>query len=321
MSSLVVLSDIHYAGPAEAARGSRESSAISNPLLRVAVKLFRDYIWLRNPTGQNGLLDEFFSLAGTPDLVVSNGDYSCDSGFVGVTHPAAFESAFICLTKLRKQFGQQFEPVQGDHEIGKLSLFGGNGGLRFESFRRTVEDLGVSPTWTRRLGKYVLIGVPSTVLAFPVFQSESLPNEVERWTGVRRRILNELSETLAGLGSKERIIFFCHDPTAIPFLAEIPAVQQRLDQIEATIIGHLHSPLVFWKSRMLAGMPAIHFLGNSVRRYSSALNRGKCWKVFKVTLCPSLAGIELLKDGGFLKLDLDQTINGCATIQKVSIKR
>jgi hypothetical protein len=34
-------------------------------------------------------------------------------------------------------------------------------------------------------------------------------------------------------------------------------------------------------------------------RLSSALREARFWKPFKVLLCPSLAGIELLKDGGF----------------------
>jgi hypothetical protein len=49
-------------------------------------------------------------------------------------------------------------------------------------------------------------------------------------------------------------------------------------------------------------MPVIPFLGNSVRRMSRALNEARCWRPFKVRLCPALAGIELLKDGGYCEL-------------------
>ena len=72
------------------------------------------------------------------------------------------------------------------------------------------------------------------------------------------------------------------------------------------MIGHLHTNLVLWKSRLLAGMPAVGFLGHGVKRMSTALRDARCWRQFQVRLCPSLAGIELLKDGGFLTADLDE---------------
>jgi len=46
-------------------------------------------------------------------------------------------------------------------------------------------------------------------------------------------------------------------------------------------------------------MPQIHFLGHTARRLSTALGKAREWKPFNVRLCPSLAGIELLKDGGY----------------------
>ena len=79
------------------------------------------------------------------------------------------------------------------------------------------------------------------------------------------------------------------------------------DQIEQTIIGHLHSPLILWKSRVLSGMPILRFLGHSVQRFSTALREARHWKPFKVRLCPSLAGIELLKDGGYYSMELDDS--------------
>jgi hypothetical protein len=38
---------------------------------------------------------------------------------------------------------------------------------------------------------------------------------------------------------------------------------------------------------------------------STALGEARHWKPFRVRLCPSLSGIELLKDGGFLTAELD----------------
>jgi hypothetical protein len=78
-----------------------------------------------------------------------------------------------------------------------------------------------------------------------------------------------------------------------------------LPQVEQTIIGHLHSELILWKSRLLAGMPTIGFLGHTVKRMTTALNEARLWRPFHVRLCPALAGIELLKDGGYLTAELD----------------
>ena len=48
-----------------------------------------------------------------------------------------------------------------------------------------------------------------------------------------------------------------------PFLQDEPVIRDRLGQVERTVIGHLHTPLIHWKSRMLAGMPVIKFLGTT----------------------------------------------------------
>jgi hypothetical protein len=76
-------------------------------------------------------------------------------------------------------------------------------------------------------------------------------------------------------------------------------------QIEQTLIGHLHSRLILWNSRRLAGMPTIRFLGHTARRMTAALHEARCWEPFNVRLCPSLAGIELLKDGGYYTAEFD----------------
>ena len=82
-------------------------------------------------------------------------------------------------------------------------------------------------------------------------------------------------------------------------------LRNKLPQIEQTIIGHLHSNLFLHLSRLLSGMPVIRFLGHSVHRLSGALNEARYWRLFRVRLCPSLTGIELLKDGGYYTVKLD----------------
>lgn len=302
--ALAIVSDIHYASAAEQARGERyEFAGIPNPGLRLLVRCFRHYFWLRHPMRHNGLLDRFLAESSRAEYLVSNGDYSCNSGFVGVSDDAACQSARECLGKLRQKFGPNFRANFGDHELGKVSFFGGQGGMRLASFRRARQELGLQPFWQLELGRYMLTGVLSSLVAYPVFEPDTLPAERVEWQRLRCEHLEEIRQAFNTLDPAQRVLLFCHDPTALPFLQ--PLIQARLSQIEHTIIGHLHSPLILWKSRWLAGMPRLTFLGHTTRRLSSALRQARHWRPFKVRLCPSLAGIELLKDGGYLTAELD----------------
>ena len=304
--TVAILSDIHYASDAERARGpDYEFQGIRNPLLRRAAKAYRHWIWLRNPLGQNGQLDRFLERAAGADWVVANGDYSCDSAFVGVGDDAACQSAKECLGKLRARFGDRFHANLGDHELGKLSLFTARGGMRLDSWRRATRELGIAPFWRMDVGNQVLIGVASSVVALPVFEPDLLPAEKAEWNRLRAEHLDEIRAVFAGLTPEQRVLLFCHDPTALPFLWREDAVRRKLPQIGNTIVGHLHTRLIFWKSRLFAGMPVIRFLGHSALRMSTALNEARCWRPFRVRLCPALAGIELLNDGGYLTAELD----------------
>jgi hypothetical protein len=303
--TVAVLSDIHYACAAEQARGDDyELKAVSRPVLRLLLRIYRQYFWLRYPLRQNHLLDQFLERVGAVDCVVANGDFSCDSGFVGLSDDAAAGSARECLTKLRTRFDGAFHATFGDHELGKFSFVGACGGMRLASFHRAIE-LGLKPFWRVELGRYVLIGVASSLIALPALKSEILPEEKAEWENLRAEHLQQVRGAFSELKPAQRVLLFCHDPTALPFLWREEMVRGKLAQVEQTIIGHLHSNLIFWESRILAGMPAISFLGNSCKKMSTALREARCWKSFRVRLCPSLAGIELLKDGGFLTLELD----------------
>lgn len=303
---LAILSDIHYAGAAEQARGDDyEYRDLKNPLLRVFVKYYRRFIWLHYPLRQNHRLDGFLKRADAPDFVIANGDYSCNSSFVGVSDDAALRSAQECLGKLRSRFAPNFAAGYGDHELGKLSFFGGRGGMRLESWRRSREELGLSPFWRVELGDYVLLGVASSLVALPVFAPDTLPAERAEWERLRAEHFAEIHRGFSELKPNQRVLLFCHDPTALPFLGRDEIVRAKIPQIERTIIGHLHSNLVFRKSRILSGMPRIRFLGHTARRLSTALAEGRNWRPFNVLLCPALAGIQLLNDGGFLTAELD----------------
>ena len=303
---LAIVSDIHYACAAEQARGDDyEYRHVKNPLIRLFIRAYRHFIWLRHPLQLNHLLDAFILRAGSPDYVVANGDYSCSTAFVGVSDDAALQSARECLQKLRRKFAPNFQAVFGDHELGKMSFSGARGGMRLASWHRARQELDLQPFWRVELGNYVLLGLVSSLVALPVFEADTLPSERAEWHDLRRQHLAEVRGAFAALKPPQRVLLFCHDPTALPFLWQDETVRAKVPQIERTIIGHLHSPLIFWKSRLLAGMPPIHFLGHTVKRLSTALSQGRYWRHFQVTLCPSLAGIELLKDGGYCTVELD----------------
>jgi hypothetical protein len=313
---LYILSDVHYAGAAEKARVDYCYRSITSPRVRLLVRLYRHFFWQRDPFAHNHLLDKFIHAAKDADLVIANGDYACDSAFIGAADDPTLQSATECLGKLRAQFGHRLHAVIGDHELGKKPLGANVGGMRLESFRRSREVLDVKPFWTVTLDNYVLIGVTATLLALPVLQGELLENEADQWHMLLARHIEEIRGAFAALAPSQRAILFCHDPTALPYLFQIPDVRAKLPQVERTIIGHLHSNLVLFKSRFLCGMPVINFLGHTSQRISRALRQASEWKPFNVLLCPSLPGIQLLKDGGYLTIDLDPSAKTPARFRK-----
>ena len=320
--TLAILSDIHYAGPAERARGDDfEYREVTNPLLRLPYHAYRHFIWMRHPLRQSGQLDRFLREVGEVDYAIANGDYSCSSGFIGLADDPAFESARECIGKLRAKFADRLRLTFGDHEPGKLSFIGARGGMRLAGWHRSAGELGIEPFWQLDLGRYALIGVTSSLIALPLLSADVLPAEQLEWERLREQHLTRIRAAFAALAPDRRVLLFCHDPTALPFLGREEAVRAKLPQIEQTIIGHLHSNLYLWKSRMLAGMPVIKSLGPSLKKMSAALNEARLWRPFNVKLCPSLAGIELLKDGGYFTVLLDAEAKFPAQFQFHPLKR
>jgi len=303
--TVAILSDLHYAGAAERARGEDyEFRVIANPFLRAVARAYRHIIWMRYPLDQGWQLDRFLAEIGPVDYAVANGDYSCNSGFVGVSDPAAGQSAQECLGKLRAKFGDRARFTIGDHELGKHALFG-FGEMRLASWRVATEILGLPPFWQLAVGRYTLMGMASSLIALPAYQPDTLPEEWPEWLRLRETHLTEIHAAFNALPSNQRVILFCHDPTALPFLWREEPVRRRLSQIEHTIIGHLHTQLILWKSRILAGIPPIQFLGHAVSRMTAALHEAHYWQPFHVRLCPALSGIELLNDGGYYTMQID----------------
>ncbi|HEU5070036.1 MAG TPA: metallophosphoesterase [Verrucomicrobiae bacterium] len=308
MQRLAIVSDIHYAGPRESRHGRDFEFAGAPPsFARALVRLYRRHIWMNNALAHNSLLDRFLERTAQADWAIAAGDYTCDAAGVGVSNDDACESVQLCLGKLRARFGDRLLAIPGDHELGKTSLLGDHGGLRLASWQRMTHDCALRPFWQLKLGAYVLLGITSTLVALPLFQADALPAEWPQWEALRAAHLDEIRAAFDALARDQRVVLFCHDPTALPRLWQEPAVRERVHQITATVVGHLHTRLVFWKSRLLAGIPPVRSLGISVQRMTSALHEARQWRPFKVHLCPALAGIELTRRGGFLTVDLDET--------------
>lgn len=301
----LICSDLHYASDFEKTRIGYESAAIANPVQKAAVTLYRHYIWLRDPFAHNHLLKRVTEPPFEPDWVVGNGDFSCDSAFVGVSDESSLQSAKESLGTLRARFPGKVLAVFGDHELGKMSLLGGKGGLRLKSLEVAQSELNLEPIWTKRFGRYVLVGITSSLAAMEVYERETLESERSQWWEIARQHLRGIEAVFNALGPGDRVLLFCHDPTALPYLWKLEAVRRRAGQIERTIIGHLHSSIIMKQSRVLSGLPKITFLGNAVRRMSSALAKAKDWRHFNVLLCPSLTGLQIARDGGFYEMRLD----------------
>jgi hypothetical protein len=215
-----ILSDVHYASRTEQAKGpDYEFRDVKNPLVRFLLKGYRHFVWLRDPLSQNHLLEKFIALGRDFDYVIANGDYSCDTGFCGLSDDAAFESAQECLGKLRQAFGPRFHATFGDHELGKKSLLGDRGGMRLASWHRATEECALKPFWRVDVGRYVLIGVVSSLIALPAMEQDIISEDHGKWERLRELHLHEIRGTFRSLQGHQRIILFCHDPTALPFLA------------------------------------------------------------------------------------------------------
>ncbi|HEX4342375.1 MAG TPA: hypothetical protein VH255_03235, partial [Verrucomicrobiae bacterium] len=114
----------------------------------------------------------------------------------------------------------------------------------------------------------------------------------------------QIRDAFTNLQPDERLLLFCHDPTALPFLWREEIVRKKISQVEQTILGHLHTNLVLRTGHIIAGFPTIKFLGKGAQKISAALGQARQWRPFHVRLCPALTGIQMLKDGGFLTADL-----------------
>ena len=296
----LVVSDLHRAGARERERRGFDERVVPGRMARWLARAYRRHVWLADPMAHNHRLGEILAREPGATRVVANGDFTLDTAFVGVSDDAALESAAEALAELRAH-GAAVRGVIGDHELGKKSLVGNAGGPRWRSLERCESELGLPRLWHEDFPGWRWIGVTSTLAAWPVFRPEALAGERDRWDGAHEAHLRGIDALFSGATREgRRVVLFCHDPTALPFLARLDGVRGALPRLGATVIGHLHTPWVLRVGRALAGVPRVSWAGHTVRRYSGALREARCWSAFRVVLCPSPTGIQMFKDGGYL---------------------
>lgn len=318
-ANILALSDIHFASSGEIARRNPEADAVERIWLRPLAAGFRS-LWLGRLEWNNRLLSKFVDVEGAADLVVANGDFSCDSAFVGVSDDAAFDSAKQCLSRLRSRFRERFEATIGDHELGRKSAFGGSGGPRLESWFRSVNELKLRPFWQVDFGCYVLIGVTSSLLALEGFESQLLPEERPAWNDLREAHICQVRDAFNEIPRDKRILLFVHEPAALNWMAREQAVQRRLGQIEQTFIGHLHFRSVFWVMGHMAAL-RLPLGSDAMRRYSHVREWNLLWRSFNVRLCPAL-GCQLLPLRGLyyqIVVDLSGRDPAIFQLQRISL--
>lgn len=298
---LLVVSDLHRAGPGERQRRGFDERVVRGRMARVLSRWYRRHVWLADPMAHNHLLGEILRREAGSAWVVANGDFTLDTAFVGVSDDAALESAAEALAELRSMPGAAVRGVLGDHDLGKKSLVGDAGGPRWRSLERCESELGLPRLWHEDFPGWRWVGVTSTLLAWPVFRPEAPAGEWDRWDRAHREHLGAVEALFSEAAADgRRLVLFCHDPTALPFLGRLEGVRRALPLLETTVIGHLHSPWVLRVGQSLSGMPRIGWAGHTVRRYSTALGQARWWRTFRVTLCPSPTGIQCRRDGGYL---------------------
>lgn len=309
---IAVISDLHVLGPLETERSRRitQDLAVDRPFAHRAwsrgLQRVRRRLWNRRADERDACfhhaLDEMALLH--PDWIVANGDFSGDTGGVGLDDPHVFESVERVADLLRRTFPDRCLFVFGDHELGKHSTELKRGGIRLASLRRGEEDLGFHSFWHRVEDRVHLIGVNSSLLSLSLFLPEARPTEIPAWQERRARHLAEIREAFTRIPPADRILLFCHDPSALGELAGLPEVRDRIGQIARTVVGHLHIPALLPITRWIGRLPSHNPRYPVARIIAHGAKSSRTWDQFRPVVCPAAFGLGHVLRGGFLHLDV-----------------
>lgn len=315
---LNLLCDPHHPGALERLRGSDfEFRGLASAQARRWAWLWRHYVWKRDNFAHQHLLEHWASHVRPEEWVVLGGDYSCDSAFIGLEDPASRASARECLEVVTSTPARGYLAIAGDHEYGKPILDGSRGGIRWASFEVTHRELGIPMHFHARAGIYHLVGISSSLLTFTLHEKEARPEDSIRFREAGRNQADWLEALCQSLQPEDRILLFCHDPTALAYLGRFPWATKLIYHLEQTFCGHLHSEWFGRMARSLCWLPQVRCMGPSIHRISLSLRRARHWSPFRVRIAPALSGIELAQDGGFLRIRLDPTGQAPLRIDRV----
>ncbi len=324
---LAVLSDIHLVGPAELALANAGYGSIrAHPdpvarawrqgLYRVRRRFWNGHLKWRH-TAFLQALDE---VAGrNPDWVIANGDYGGDLGGIGLSHRATLDSASLVVELIRNRFPGRSRFVFGDHDLGKYSTLLREGGIRLDSLDLGERQLQIPSFWHEINGDVHLIGVNSSLFTLDLFLPEAIADEIPEWRRRRAAHIAQVIEAFDQLPARARVLLFCHDPSALTILGELPAIRRKLHQIEMTVIGHLHSPTLLRLARYAARLSGIKPRYPVARIVAKGIAGARQWTRFNPVVCPSTFGTGHHVAGGILLVTLNGAGRLCA--QRIRVHR
>ena len=309
---LAIISDVHVLGPTEIARANQSFASLRDDphalrrkwrrgLYRVRRRLWNGHLEWRHTAFLRALeeVEDF-----QPEWVIANGDYGGDYGGVGLSNEATYDSAALVVQLIRQRFPERARFVFGDHDLGKYSTVLREGGIRLSSLERGETQLGIPSFWHEVDDAVHLIGLNSSLFTLEHFLPEALLEEVPEWRRRQALHLEHVSEAFARLPRQAQVILFCHDPSALETLAQLPVVQRRLPQIALTVIGHLHSPTLLWVARRAARLGSRWNPRYPVARIiSKGLAGARSWELFRPVVCPSTFGTGHHVAGGLLLVE------------------
>lgn len=310
---LAVISDIHVLGPVEMARANESYVELAQQghawrrrwrrgLYRVRRRLWNGHLEWRHTAFLRALdeVEEF-----EPEWIIANGDYGGDYGGIGLSDEATFDSAALVVKVIRDRFPRQSRFIFGDHDLGKFSTVLREGGIRLGSLEVGEQKLGIPSFWHEVDEDVHLIGVNSSLFTLDLFLPEALADEVPEWKRRRDEHIALVARALEGLPSSGRVVLFCHDPSALTALSQIPIVRRRMRQIELTVIGHLHSPTLLRLARYASRLSRLKLRYPVARIVAHGLEGARSWDLFHPVVCPSTFGTGHHLAGGLLFIEKD----------------
>jgi hypothetical protein len=262
-------------------------------------------------------LDEVASC--NPDWVVANGDYGGDLGGVGLSHRATLDSASLVVALIRNRFPGRSRFVFGDHDLGKYSTLLREGGIRLSSLDVGEKQLRIPSFWHEVDGDVHLIGVNSSLFSLDLFLPEAIADEIPEWQRRRAAHVEQVVAAFENLPSRARVLLFCHDPSALTALSELPVIRRKLPQIEMTVIGHLHSPTLLRLARLAARLSGFKPRYPVARIVARGIEGARHWSLFKPVVCPSTFGTGHHVAGGILLVDRGE--DGRLSARRIRVHR